>query len=107
MKKEMQVDYNIWNLFIRTLSPPLNTYKSFAKYESQSTIIQRARNIQRVQFSRFLLHQGLDNLASYLKSTAESIATKQKLAFASMSSTISIRHFRHNFYSLFRLPLLR
>ena len=35
MKKEMQVDNNLWNLFIRTLSPPLNTYKSFAKYESQ------------------------------------------------------------------------
>ena len=43
----MQADNNIWNLFIRTLSPPLNTYESFAKYESQP-LFQRARSIEQV-----------------------------------------------------------
>ena len=33
-EKEMQVDNNLWNLFIRTLSPPLNTYKSFANMKN-------------------------------------------------------------------------
>jgi hypothetical protein len=47
MKKEMPVDYNLWNLFIKTLSPPLNTYKSFAEYENQP-LFQRARNIEQV-----------------------------------------------------------
>jgi hypothetical protein len=47
MKKEMQADNNLWNLFIRTLSPPLNTYKSFAKYGYQP-LFQPARNIEQV-----------------------------------------------------------
>ena len=54
--EEMPVNYKLWNLFIKTLSPPLNTYKRFAECARQPSF-QRARNIE---FSS--RHQGLDNL---------------------------------------------
>ena len=68
-EKRMQVDYNLWNLFIRTISPPLNTYKIL-----QNMNVNHYFSAPEI----FNICSFLDNLVSYLKSTAESsIATKQ------------------------------